>query len=193
MDIQKSFYFIRHGETRYNEEKRFQGSIDNPLNAKGIIQAQNAAENLAKANLPIDLIVTTPLQRALKTAEIIAEKLNKKLIVKSGLAEKGYGILEGMPFSEVPKILKDNPDVYVDPTGLPELEGSEKYSDFFTRAVKSLNEVFTQYPNKQILLVAHTTVFAAFYFEITGKILKPANGIPFLFDKQGNTWEIKQI
>jgi len=193
MEVKGSFYFIRHGETRYNDEKRFQGSVDEPLNERGIEQAYIAAQNIINAHIDIDIIVSSNLKRARKTAEIIAEKINKPVISKEGLAEKGYGILEGTKIADLPNLLKENPGVFIDPTGLPELSGSEKYADFISRVEKSLNEVFAEYPNKKILIVAHTTVFASLYYDFTGKAEKADNGIPFLFDKLSDKWEIKKL
>ena len=64
-------YLIRHGETGGNYEGRFQGIIDNPLNEYGIRQAKMLGEAFSLSK--IDVLYTSPLQRAKKTAEIIAE------------------------------------------------------------------------------------------------------------------------
>ncbi len=62
------FYFIRHGETRWNKEHRAQGQRDVPLNLIGLEQAQGACKETM--HLGISTICTSPLQRALDTALI---------------------------------------------------------------------------------------------------------------------------
>jgi probable phosphoglycerate mutase len=66
----RSFICLRHGATDWNRQGRFQGRTDNPLNDDGIAQAHAAAERLQQVAL--GQIVSSPLVRALKTAEIIA-------------------------------------------------------------------------------------------------------------------------
>ena len=66
----RSFLCIRHGTTDWNRQRRFQGRTDIPLNDEGIAQAHAAARRLQ--DVPIDIIVSSPLIRALRTAEIIA-------------------------------------------------------------------------------------------------------------------------
>lgn len=65
-------YLVRHGQTNWNLEGRIQGQTNIPLNDKGRKQAQQAKEKLQ--NIPIDLIICSPLMRARETAEIIEKK-----------------------------------------------------------------------------------------------------------------------
>ena len=193
MNFKNSFYFIRHGETRYNEQKRFQGSIDEPLNKRGIEQAYLAAQRIKNSNLPIDLIISSQLKRAYKTAEIISEELNTPLLVNPSIAEKNYGVLEGTYIADLQKNITANPTATIDPTGLPELEGSESYAYFQQRVKNAIGETLMEHVDKKVLFVAHTTVFATLYHNLTGKIMKPDNGIPFLFENIDNSWKIKEV
>src|ERR1700722_10208985 len=79
----RTFYFLRHGETDWNVEGRFQGHSDIPLNAQGLAQARSAAQIMADRS--VDLIVASPLIRALKTAAIVAEAIGKPLRIDSEL------------------------------------------------------------------------------------------------------------
>jgi len=96
-------YAIRHGQTDLNAEKRVQGcKSDLSLNNVGIKQAKDVAEILKNKN--IDLIVTSPLKRAMETADIIANRLNikkDKIIQGQRLYERNFGDYEGRPISEV--------------------------------------------------------------------------------------------
>lgn len=193
INIRRPFYFIRHGETKFNEQKRFQGSIDEPLNQRGIEQAYIAAQKIKDGKLPIDLVVSSHLKRAHKTAEVIGEELGVPVLTHPGIAEKGYGILEGTFIEDLPKNLQANPDAFIDPTGLPELEGSETYAEFQERVRKAINETLEEHGGKNILYVAHTTVYCSMHIDIYGEKVVPDNAHPFHFDKQGDKWEIKKI
>src|SRR3954467_15333441 len=89
-----SFYFLRHGQTKWNAEGRFQGHTDIPLNDIGLSQAHAAAAILARC--PVDLIVASPLIRARTTAEIVAAQLGKPLFMDDELKERHFGAFEGL-------------------------------------------------------------------------------------------------
>ena len=85
---------IRHGETNWNKEEIFRGQIDVPLNETGIAQAKLLAEYLKDAQ--IEAIYSSPLQRALKTAETIAEYHNVKVNISDELTDFNYGEWQGL-------------------------------------------------------------------------------------------------
>ena len=96
------FLFIRHGETDWNRQQRFQGQIDVPLNAAGLAQAERLAERLRPT--PADVLVTSPLQRARQTAEVLGSVWRIPVQVVPGLREQGFGILEGLEVAAVPQL-----------------------------------------------------------------------------------------
>lgn len=71
----KFFYFIRHGETDWNRDKRIMGQMDIPLNETGVAQARSARNLLKELN--IQHIYTSPLLRAYQTAQILNEEINQ--------------------------------------------------------------------------------------------------------------------
>jgi probable phosphoglycerate mutase len=89
------FYFLRHGETESNERATVAGSMDVLLTEYGREQARSAA--LTLANHGITTIYSSRLRRAHDTAEIVASKLNLPVDVIPELAERNWGVLEGMP------------------------------------------------------------------------------------------------
>ena len=95
-------YVIRHGQTNWNIEGRIQGKTDIELNTEGTKQALKIKSIIKDYN--IDLIISSPLKRARKTAEIINEALNCPIIFDKSLEERGYGIIEG----QVRKLIKDD-------------------------------------------------------------------------------------
>jgi len=102
-----TLYLIRHGETEGSETKRYKGSIDVPLSENGQRQMEQVAKRLNrsynsyKTYNGLNAVYTSPLSRALKSAEIIAEPHCLKPIVISDLRERNFGIWEGMSFTEI--------------------------------------------------------------------------------------------
>lgn len=68
-----SIYLIRHGQTDWNIDGRYQGQADPPLNKKGLEQAEQLVDNLKNEDL--ELVYTSPLLRAKQTAEILTDHL----------------------------------------------------------------------------------------------------------------------
>lgn len=94
-DRVKRLYVVRHGETDWNRERRIQGSTDVHLNQLGRDQAAAAAGALAK-ELSSPVVVTSPLARARDTARILADACAVSMHVDARLAERAYGVWEGL-------------------------------------------------------------------------------------------------
>jgi broad specificity phosphatase PhoE len=93
---------IRHGQTDYNLEKRYAGSIDIPLNEKGIEDAEYAAFKLK--DYDFDIVITSNLKRAIRTAELLIAKRNIPIIHNKLCDERNYGKMQGLNFIEVEEI-----------------------------------------------------------------------------------------
>ena len=76
---QMIFYLVRHGQTDWNNEKRMQGHMDIPMNEEGIRQINELAEGLIKEGIIFNRLISSPLDRARKSAEIIVEKTGFKV------------------------------------------------------------------------------------------------------------------
>lgn len=88
------FFLVRHGETEWNKKRIIQGVSDIPLNDTGRAQAASVGAILARHSF--DLIVSSPLSRALETATIIARRLGMPApVVIEDLKERNYGEAEG--------------------------------------------------------------------------------------------------
>ena len=146
------FYFLRHGQTDWNKQRRTQGSIDVPLNATGLQQAERAGRALA--GLPIATICSSPLSRALRTAEFARQVLRCDLHVVDDLAECCWGDQQG----ELEDILER--DWLADwRTGVAVPEGAEPYDRFIARAVGAINASL-EHPGP-VLVVAHGGIYWA--------------------------------
>lgn len=148
MIIRKPFYYIRHGQTDWNVERRFQGSMDIPLNETGIAQAHSAKDLMR--SLPITHIYSSPLQRARVTADIVNEGLNLPITGMDTLQEVNFGVLEGQLRN--PKV--DFSDDWQNGT-TP--DKAETFIDFTARVFTAINEVLKNEGTP--LIVAHGAVF----------------------------------
>lgn len=83
-------YVLRHGQTNYNLEGKFQGQVDVPLNALGIAQAKEVGKSLF--NVQFNLVFSSPLTRALQTARYAT---NQNIIEDNRIIERSFGLLEG--------------------------------------------------------------------------------------------------
>ncbi len=86
-------YLIRHGETEWNKLSRIQGREDVPLCAEGLEQARNLAERFRGVRL--SAVLTSPLMRAWKTADMIAEAVGAPVYVEPDLTERDFGSVSG--------------------------------------------------------------------------------------------------
>ncbi len=169
-------YFIRHGETDYNKEGRFQGHLDIPLNANGIAQAEKARDELAKFHF--DLIYSSPLLRASRTAEIINEKQNVNLVLDDRIKEIYGGKIQGTRKDE------RSDDVQLLMYENPESLGIETSAHLCERVESFFKEIENY--DKDILIVAHGGVYRALY-----RYLNNIEGYDFEFKRIENATAIK--
>ncbi|NDJ54292.1 MAG: histidine phosphatase family protein [Chloroflexi bacterium] len=94
-----TLYLVRHGETQYNADGRFQGVTDVPLNELGRKQAAAVGERFKSMNF--DVIYSSDLQRAQETAKAISAHHQKEIILDQRLREIDFGSWEGLFFREV--------------------------------------------------------------------------------------------
>ena len=98
--MKKDFYIFRHGQTDMNAAGRWQGrTVDMPLNPEGRRQAYDLAEELKQTGM--EMIFSSPLKRAVQTAEIVAGKLQIPFRIEDGLIEGCFGEAEGKTRTEI--------------------------------------------------------------------------------------------
>ena len=146
---------VRHGETEWNVAEVFRGRIDIELNDTGIKQAELLAGYLR--DIKIDAIYSSPLKRALKTAEIIASYHKLAVEIAPGLIDFNYGKWQGLAHQEVKDKYKElyaewinSPDKVKMPTG-------ESLNDVRKRAMGGVAKVITKYKGT-VVLVSHRVV-----------------------------------
>ena len=149
------FCLVRHGETDWNAARRLQGHTDIDLNAKGLAQAKQMASALLKIQLQFDVLYTSDLQRAAKTAQAIETLLNASAIPNAKLRERHLGALQGLTTDEAPKLEPELWQSHVSRNLSEELRGGESINQFARRIEMALESIRKQHLGKTILLVSH--------------------------------------
>ena len=178
----RSFYFLRHGQTDWNVEGRFQGHTDIPLNELGLAQAHDAARILARC--PVDLIIASPLIRARRTAEIVSEHLGKPLLFDDELKERHFGRFEGLIVNEVKAQFGLQPHERLVKHLPPD---AEQWHETRARAVRVIGSWLTRHPNETLLFVTHSGLFDSLQYEIFGARVEPKH-VPYHWSHDGNGW-----
>ncbi len=168
-------YIMRHGETYWNREGKIQGASDIELTDYGIELAQITAEGFYQDGIRFDRIYSSPLIRALKTAQIVADKTlvpGGELILDNRLREMSFGKYEGLLLKEYRQFDEniancfDAPERYVaDETGESYEQVFRRIDDFTDRELLPLENI----PEIQnVLVICHGTVIRAFLHRIEG-------------------------
>ena len=143
-------YIIRHGKTDMNSRMLMQGRSDYPLNETGEEQAREAAKRLAEMNISIDKVYSSPLVRALRTAEIIAPSAG--IARDSRLIEMEYGPYEGMDLrNPAPEVM----DFFMDFANVPAPEGMEPLDEVVSRVGGFLEDIREEAEACNILISTH--------------------------------------
>ena len=149
-------YFVRHGETDWNEQGLIQGTVERELNATGVAQAQAIAAALSDKSEELQAFdfVVSPQQRAQHTMKIICAAQPRdfdRVATEPRVRELGFGVWEGKPFAE----LRSQPDYPYGQAGHYEWRpaGGESYHDGVMRV-----DAFLKTVKRPTLVVAHGAV-----------------------------------
>lgn len=183
-------YLVRHGETDWNIERRFQGIENIPLNDTGRKQAKDCAKALA--SLSFAAIYASPLQRAYETATIIADIINDyhkeqrtnepMLTVKedSRLLERDFGKISGLLPKDRKEFLASGEDANM-----------EEFEHLTERLMNALYDYQENYQEQNVLVITHGGVINAILHVLsegeigTGKTLVPNTSVTILEEKDG--------
>ncbi len=168
-------YCVRHGESAYNAEGRIQGQSDVPLSELGLRQSEAVAEALA--GLPIQAVYSSPLRRALQTAEPLAARLGRSVETDPRLMEIHAGVFQGRLRSELAELF---PEAYARwLAGEPDftIPGGESRRDLMRRG-REVFEAIAQSGHEQVAVVTHGGLLAGALKALLGI---PAERHPFVF------------
>jgi len=157
---------VRHGETDFNRQRRYAGTLDVPLNEAGIRDTMSAARKMG--GMTFDAVVTSTLLRAVQTAQyLLGEDVGT---VQTNLCcERDYGGMQGLTEEEVkamrPKIMyihEGNDYHSLNPPG------GESFEELRQRAERFFDFIMSGYSGKKVLVVSHFTFLQQFHGLIKG-------------------------
>ena len=146
-----NIYLIRHGETDWNRKGMFQGREDIALNENGIEQAKLCGKALKGEKFRA--VITSPLIRAQRTAEIIAENLAiEQVVVEEGLIERDFGKISGLSPQEREAFLESDKDACMEP-----------FEEVSNRMMSCVKRYADLYYDENIIIVSHGASINAFF------------------------------
>ena len=183
-------YLTRHGETEWNIEKRLQGRGDSPLTKYGIQRAKELRDRIK--NIDIDVIYSSPIKRALNTANILRGNKNIDIVTDDRLMEMCFGDYEG---KKIDIIQKENPnwDIKLIMQGNVEIcaPNGENLKEVRERISKLMNKIIAENMGKSILIVTHGITLKAlmYYFkdkDVNSEVMGQATLTKINIDEKNN-------
>ena len=162
------FVAVRHGETDENLNSVLQGQLDTLLNELGLKQAQCASDRLKHEHF--DLIYSSDLSRAFRTAEMIAEPHHLPVMKLHALREWDLGALQGGKWSEIRVKYPEVMNAFREEHSEVLIPDGESRSVFYQRVADCLDEMSERFAGKRILLVTHGGVLKAMFHHIVGQV-----------------------
>ncbi|MBI2772719.1 MAG: histidine phosphatase family protein [Burkholderiales bacterium] len=152
---------IRHGETDWNRELRFQGQVDVSLNATGMEQARRLAGCLSAGQAKA--LYASDLLRTQQTAEPVSQRLGLQVVTDAGLREQSFGRVDGM---RVDDIKEQHPEAWAGWLRFEEdfcMPGGESTRQFHERVMGAVNRIASAHPGETLVVVTHGGVLDMIY------------------------------
>ncbi|MGQ9550669.1 MAG: histidine phosphatase family protein [Roseiflexus sp.] len=150
-----TFYIIRHGQTDWNLQGRWQGKADIPLNDTGRIQAQRLAQRLFSQGIRFDALYSSNLKRAWETAALLAQRLGITIEPLSALREIDVGAWSGLTHSEVKARSPELLERLESGEDVPRGGDGETFGQLYDRVIGAVERLIIEQPRQTIALVTH--------------------------------------
>lgn len=189
---------IRHPETDYNRENRWQGYADPPLNARGIEQMREIYTSLVESlgDWRVAAIYSSDLLRSHELATFLGVKLKLRPRITSSLRERSMGEWEGKTPEEARAEWPDNyPVVEADPLRMRP-PGGESFADLLERVTPVLARIARNHPGETALIVTHGGILKVLLcglveLDLTQReTLGMVNAAQVLLEVKGSRWSI---
>jgi len=148
---------VRHGQTEWNRVERFRGQADIPLNETGLQQAAATGLRIVQEWQP-SAVYSSPLSRAFRTAEAIAQHHNLVVQACPGLADIHYGEWQGLTANEVQQLWPDEFHTWFHSPQIAVIPGGETLADLRHRAMQTVFNLALGHYRETIVLVGHTVI-----------------------------------
>ncbi len=181
---------VRHAECVGNISNRLSGRTNFALTGNGIIQAKKLAQKLNIKE--IDIIYSSPLQRAIDTAKIISKNNgNIEIKIDERLIEIDYGVCDGMSWDDIniqyPNIRKLWKEIYNYPIEMPKQESFSKVAERMEEVIKNIASVNE---GNTVCIVSHGIAIQSYMCVLHKKAFKKANELPQLKNAEYIEFEI---
>ncbi len=186
---------VRHGETTWNVEGRYQGQEDTPLSERGLNQAAMLAEGLKDVH--IDAAVSSPLKRSFVTCQTSADKHGITVESDDRLLEINHGSWEGQL---APDIEARYPDTYhawhTTPEKVTMPDGGENLEDVRARVRAAFDDYAVRFEGQTVLVAAHDAVNKAIICDVMGMDMshfwqvKQDNTCINVLEYENGTWRL---
>ncbi len=156
-------WLVRHGQTDWNLEGRYQGQSDVPLNATGLAQAADLAASLDGRHF--DALYASDLARAYQTAQVIAARLGLPVHTDTRLREINQGEWQGRTLDEIKGIYNEGAQathVTIDPV-TARAPGGESVWEVSQRMAQAADDITRTYPHGAVLVVGHGLALATLF------------------------------
>lgn len=160
------FLLVRHGQTEWNRIERFRGHADLPLNETGLAQAKQVAARLAGEK--IAALYSSPLQRALQTAQPMADGNHLVIQKHAGLLDIDFGALEGMTVEDARQAFPEVIDKWLTAPGHVKFPKGDSFRTLRTRIETMLDEIAAKHDGETVALVSHKVVCGAMLCFVLG-------------------------
>jgi len=172
-------YIVRHGQTEWNVERRFQGHQDSPLTVLGVQQAEWLAEALREER--IDAFYASTSTRAFRTAEIIRGERELPVHACEGLKEINLGVWEGGIQQELEAAEPERYGAFWNDPETFRVEGGETFTEVAARASAVLDEILQRHVGETVLISTHTVVLKLLMARFEGRALRDLWQLPYIY------------
>ncbi len=167
---QKKLYLVRHGKTLSNAEKIYAGRSPEPLTADGAGEAEELGRKLR--HLPVGAIYSSPVRRAVQTAEIIAAPQGLPVTIEPGLTEILMGPWKGLSEDQVEKEFPEEYAMWQTSPSRVKIAGRETLKEVQARAIDAIGRMLAGGGKREVLAVTHVAVIRCLTLRFRGRDLE---------------------
>ncbi|WP_019938339.1 histidine phosphatase family protein [Bordetella sp. FB-8] len=151
------FWFVRHGETDWNRERRLQGWQDIPLNDTGLSQAARLARRLREDAMliPFAALYSSDLRRARATAQAVSAATGLPVHIEHGIRERNFGVLEGLQYETLDQTAPEAAAAWRSRDPDRVLKGGESLGGFNSRVLYTIEALARRHTGHRVLVVTH--------------------------------------
>ena len=188
--------FIRHAQTEWNIQRRFQGHGDSPITEEGQEQLQRLKSRLA--GLEFDVVYSSDLRRTMETSKMLS---GKQRVEEPRLRERGVGILEGLNLEQIMAEYSEAFRAFRSGDKDHQIEGGESLQIALNRAWTFLEEMPEKHPGAELAAVSHAGLIRLICKQILGLALDAPNffQIPntsltqLVFSPKDRSWSLEYL